>query len=466
MCYITEGFETYSIYHSKKNFRGNPMGLKIFVSHSHEDRDFCVQLVEMLQSKGHHLWFDDTNLESGQISPTIESEIESCDVFIVVLSPPALQSKWVEDECRWAYFLFQERKIKTILPIIAQKIHPGDVWLFMRDFKRTGSTDNQPYPSVKLAITQILSILHYFDTEAKSNETLSIEHEREFKETLGMGKVLFGQGDYELAIRQFDKATRLFRKQYEAWLWFGHTLLFLNRYTEAITALEKAAKMNPESEYLWLDLSAAYSIRVRYDKALEALDNAIRLFPFNPLSWRMKGIILKRQGKYNAALEAYRQCATLSLDDSPVMLEIGEILYDQGRFIEASGIFESVASKDKDNKRARIKRGLCLIHAMRYQEAYDYFVSLSRLYPASVLAQVNQGICLIFLRRFEEAQTFLEEQISKSSPHYLENIKIQASGNQIQMQAFQKAKNYLDDINHNNMIPNFQSLIDILDKIT
>jgi hypothetical protein len=49
---------------------------------------------------GAHVWYDEHNLGSDQLGPTIEREPCARSLFVVILSPAALKSRWVEDEVR------------------------------------------------------------------------------------------------------------------------------------------------------------------------------------------------------------------------------------------------------------------------------------------------------------------------------------------------------------------------------
>jgi hypothetical protein len=49
------------------------------------------------------VWYDEHNLGAGQLLEEIQRELNARPVFVVLLSPDALASKWVQRECKWAY---------------------------------------------------------------------------------------------------------------------------------------------------------------------------------------------------------------------------------------------------------------------------------------------------------------------------------------------------------------------------
>src|SRR5438477_5300877 len=71
----------------------------IFISYSKKDIDFARHLRHLLQDQGFPVWMDETKLVPGdEWWPTIEQNIRSCDAFIVIMSPEARVSKWVQRE--------------------------------------------------------------------------------------------------------------------------------------------------------------------------------------------------------------------------------------------------------------------------------------------------------------------------------------------------------------------------------
>src|SRR5579884_4326903 len=117
--------------------------MRIFVSHAHTDNDFCHALVAALRDAGADVWYDEHDLGSGRLGATIERELRSRPVFVVILTPAALQSRWVEDEARWFYNLYRRDQTRIILPVVAAPVAEDDLWLFMSDFKRVEAGECQ-----------------------------------------------------------------------------------------------------------------------------------------------------------------------------------------------------------------------------------------------------------------------------------------------------------------------------------
>jgi hypothetical protein len=91
----------------------------VFISYSKQDSDFVRYLRSRIQAAGLTVWMDEEIELSGRWWKTIETNIDTCAVFVVVMSPQALKSDWVERE-----ILVAEKARKPIFPVLFK----GDVW--------------------------------------------------------------------------------------------------------------------------------------------------------------------------------------------------------------------------------------------------------------------------------------------------------------------------------------------------
>ena len=88
---------------------------KIFLSYSRADLDYIATLVDALRKKGADVWFD-KNIRTGeQWDNTLEEQIKTADVFVIVMSKTSVASNNVKDEMSYAKSLG-----KIILPILIE----------------------------------------------------------------------------------------------------------------------------------------------------------------------------------------------------------------------------------------------------------------------------------------------------------------------------------------------------------
>lgn len=71
----------------------------IFISYSTKDVERAEQLIEALKREGFNPWVDMEGLGAGTHWRTrLESQIESCDAYILIVSRNSKTSKWVKEE--------------------------------------------------------------------------------------------------------------------------------------------------------------------------------------------------------------------------------------------------------------------------------------------------------------------------------------------------------------------------------
>src|SRR6266536_2426897 len=96
---------------------------RIFVAHSSKDHNFCLRLVNDLRrvlGDNSAVWYDaQGGLQVGDIWwHKIMQELKARSIFIVVLSPDAIESKWVNSEIDLAWKQMHSSTGKLIIPIL------------------------------------------------------------------------------------------------------------------------------------------------------------------------------------------------------------------------------------------------------------------------------------------------------------------------------------------------------------
>jgi hypothetical protein len=120
------------------------MSKEIFISYSRRDQEFVTRLASDINEQVGFVWFDRSTLQPGQKwHHEIMDGIRECKAFIVVLSPDAVESRYVREEVAKALELG-----KTIFPVIYRSAQWTGVFeSLVRDIQtldlRSGSyTDN------------------------------------------------------------------------------------------------------------------------------------------------------------------------------------------------------------------------------------------------------------------------------------------------------------------------------------
>lgn len=203
---------------------------RIFVSHAHEDNDWCRGFVNALRDKGADVWYDEHNLGHGRLMEKIELELSARPVFVVILSPAAVASPWVKREVGAAMFLQDDDPARVLIPVVAQKC---DIPLFWNSYRRASGPDD-------MGLTPDGAARKIDDLINSPTGTAPDAYER--------ANTLRKEGHYAEALPWYDAAIALDATHAKAWNNKGIALQKLQRYEEALRAHERALELHPDYE--------------------------------------------------------------------------------------------------------------------------------------------------------------------------------------------------------------------------
>lgn len=92
----------------------------IFISYSHKDTTYAHGLADHLKSMGIEVWIDERLDYGSQWPYEIQTQLDSCDAFLLIMTPRSFASDWVQSELQRA-----KRKLKPIFPLLLE----GEPWL-------------------------------------------------------------------------------------------------------------------------------------------------------------------------------------------------------------------------------------------------------------------------------------------------------------------------------------------------
>ena len=107
--------------------------MPIFISHSHQDKDFVdVLAVQLIQYK-EHVWVDRWELQVGDsLIEKIQSAIKTASALIIVLSKASVASAWCKKELGAGLIRELEERRVVVLPVLLEDC---EIPLFLRDKK-------------------------------------------------------------------------------------------------------------------------------------------------------------------------------------------------------------------------------------------------------------------------------------------------------------------------------------------
>ncbi len=312
------------------------MSSHIFVSHSHQDNPFCRALVAALRNAGADAWYDEHNLGPGHLMREIQVELQARPIFIVILSPAALHSTWVEDEATWFYSLYRAEPHRVIVPVLAAPIQPNDIWLFLRGFKRIEAGNEQPYPQAEAIRRTVLAVgltpkeddpmsQHYRETLATYDQILAINPQDE-DAWAGKAGTYFDMGEYEQSVNAWERYLALAPNA--AWGWWnkGSALSWLGRNDEALLDYERSIALDPAPSIIWANKALALMILNRYPEALQAIDQALNRDPKYEWALTNRVDVLIKLGRPEEALAAANQWVALDPQNVAALRKKAEAL--------------------------------------------------------------------------------------------------------------------------------------------
>jgi hypothetical protein len=93
----------------------------IFISYSHKDTEYAHRFADHLHGMGFDVWIDERLDYGSQWPHEIQKQLDTCDAFLLIMSPRSFASEWVQSELQRA-----KRKLKPIFPLLLEGDEP---WL-------------------------------------------------------------------------------------------------------------------------------------------------------------------------------------------------------------------------------------------------------------------------------------------------------------------------------------------------
>jgi hypothetical protein len=90
--------------------------IDVFLSYAHKDNHYRKQVQKALEKRGLSVWVDDRGISPGvSWQEAVQEAIDSACVVVVILSPDAKESRYVNRELNYA-----DNQKKRIFPILAR----------------------------------------------------------------------------------------------------------------------------------------------------------------------------------------------------------------------------------------------------------------------------------------------------------------------------------------------------------
>ena len=455
---------------------------RIFISHSHIDNGFGSKLAQDLHralGDEQAVWYDVLGGLHGGESwwEKIVEELTARDIFLLILSPEALNSQWVRREINIAMI-----EGKYILPVLHRSctiradLRTFQIISFLapKSYQEAlqevlvalGLPTNTPAPIEHKAPVQpandfasvllqqietafsdqdwpdVIRKADYLITHMHTNASSTVyrlqglayleegdmpEAQKSLETALALvsdrQQRLTLLSDYTALLAQQQQWPKVLQRSREALRllpndpgWLATQQQAQNQLTQP-TSAPKPAPTPQKTKEQWVEEARKLIDLKQYEEALTAAEQAIRLDPNYAPAYNNKGGTLVNLKRFEEALAACDQAIRLDPNFALAYNNKGLAFYGLQRYEEAITAFDQAIRLDPDFAPAYNNKGTALWTLKRFKVALDAYEQAIHLNPSLAFAHYGKGSSLYYLKRYEEA-LYACEQAIRLDPNY------------------------------------------------
>jgi tetratricopeptide (TPR) repeat protein len=286
---------------------------RIFVSHSHKDDEFGVRLVEDLRGvlpDKDAVWYDSRGGLPGGTAwwRTIVDEITNRTIFLVILSPDAMESKWVHDEITLAWQEKNSSRGMLIVPLLRYAC------TIRADLRSLQIIDFQISRDYNLAFDELLSAIGVAKPE--NPQHLANQPPRNLlSRIVPQVEAAFNAQDWVDVMRKTDYLLKHAPEDIPAnlYLWYGIALQQRSQIEQAQGAFEMALVLVEDREQRLQILKNYADLLISQDRWHEVLSlasEALGLSPDNP-DW----VLIQQRGQGKTTEKLPQEEPDIWIDD-------------------------------------------------------------------------------------------------------------------------------------------------------
>lgn len=301
--------------------------IRIFVSHSRQDTDWCRTFVEALRWSGLEVWYSDSVSKDARLSDEVERELRGRPIFIILLSPVAVVSDAVKLQYVAALHLRAARPERVILPVI---VAPCALPPLLQEYSPISGADGQGLSPLDAA-ARVRQWLEGVELPTPGGVVPAPTEAETAHDAWERGKTMRARGLLDEALAAYSHAIALDPLQPLVWYGRGNLLHELKRYEEAVVAYDRTLELDGLLAFAWHDKGfALYSLK-RYEDALLAYERALSLDPRLAPAWDHRGDALWQMERYDEALASYDAALTLAERSAQLWVKKGNALQHLAR---------------------------------------------------------------------------------------------------------------------------------------
>ncbi|MBX3384059.1 MAG: tetratricopeptide repeat protein [Phycisphaeraceae bacterium] len=234
---------------------------------------------------------------------------------------------------------------------------------------------------------QYEAALREFERAIESNPRLTVAY-------LGAGDIYRQRGDYDSAEKRYAKAAEIEPRNFDAQYLHGLTLQLLNRVSEAIRAYLRALSISPDDFNANLNLATAYLQVGEPGEALAYGRRAVQIDGRSAPARTNLGAIYAAMNRHEEAVVEYQQAAELAELSAPLLLNLADSLGKTGRFTEMVNTLQQLI-RTEPTAVAHERLGSGLFRLRQYPDALAAFRKSLEIDPNHYPALNGVGVCLL-----------------------------------------------------------------------
>ena len=94
--------------------------MKVFISHASKDTALAKRVAAVLKKSGLEVWDDQKIMPGENWAERVAEALRESEAMVVLLTPEALQSKWVRRDIEYA--LSEKRYSKRLIPVLVPPV--------------------------------------------------------------------------------------------------------------------------------------------------------------------------------------------------------------------------------------------------------------------------------------------------------------------------------------------------------
>lgn len=219
---------------------------------------------------------------------------------------------------------------------------------------------------------------------------------------IARGKVYYDQGDYDLAIDDFNTAISLDSTKAEYYHLLADGYLDNNQSRDALAVMNKVVEKHPERIPSLLKLSEFQLILKQYDNSIRTINEIIRQDPQNAEAFFMLGMNFRELGKKEEAINAFQTSVEMDPEILDAWLLLGE-LHEESDSEKAITFYDNAASIAPDKAEPLHAKAFLYQNSNRIDQALEVYRDLNTKFPDYIPSYLNTGIIYMELDSLDKA---------------------------------------------------------------